>query len=679
VERHRVINTKFDTLSSLTVGNGAFAYTVDATGLQSFPAYYKKGVPLGTQSEWGWHSFPNKENFTEEEGLKEYTLNGKKISYAVQPKQPQRAKEAADYFRINQHRLQLGNVGFDITKKNGQQATVNDIKNIHQELDPWTGAITSRFTVEDMPVFVTTYCNQQHDAIAAKIISPLLASGQIKLRIRFPYPTGSFSDFGVNYSNDEKHTSFIMRSDENNGLIMHVLDTTTYYVQASWAGTAKLEQRSPHYFTVTPSGAGQFECSILFSPSGKQKSFSYAATKSSSETGWKKFWMSGAAIDLSGNSDQRAFELERRVVLSQYLLKAQEAGNNPPQETGLTYNSWYGKPHMEMLWWHAAHYASWNRTDLLEKELRWYFKAFDKAKAIAKRQGFDGARWQKMTDNQGREVPSSVGAFLIWQQPHIIYFAEQVYQNKHNKTTLQKYKDLVFATANFMASFPTYNKDKDRYDLGKGLIPAQECFNAEATFNPTYELAYWSWALSVAQKWKERLGMKRDLKWDMILKKLAPLPQKNGVYLATESTPDCYDSNSKVLIDHPAVLAALSTIPPSNNLDTATMHRTYNIVEKLWHWDDTWGWDFPMIAMTAVRLQQPELAMDALFKNIHTNIYLPNGHNYQDERLTIYLPGNGGLLSAVAMMCAGYDGCKKVNPGFPKGWKVRWEGMKKMP
>ena len=53
VKRHNVRNLMMDTLASLTVGNGAFAYTVDATGMQSFPLYYRHGVSLGTQSEWG--------------------------------------------------------------------------------------------------------------------------------------------------------------------------------------------------------------------------------------------------------------------------------------------------------------------------------------------------------------------------------------------------------------------------------------------------------------------------------------------------------------------------------------------------------------------------------------------------------------------------------------------------
>ena len=45
------------------------------------------------------------------------------------------------------------------------------------------------------------------------------------------------------------------------------------------------------------------------------------------------------------------------------------------------------------------------------------------------------------------------------------------------------------------------------------------------------------------------------------------------------------------------------------------------------------------------------------------------------------MPGNGGVLIAAAMMVAGYDGNKILLPGIPKNgkWKVKWEGLKKMP
>nr|MBP6591252.1 hypothetical protein [Chitinophagaceae bacterium] len=397
-----------------------------------------------------------------------------------------------------------------------------------------------------------------------------------------------------------------------------------------------------------------------------------------SSSQWKKFWTSGGAVDFSGTKDPRAFEIERRTVLSQYLTKIQCSSAYPPQETGLTYNSWYGKPHLEMHWWHAVHYAQWGRVELMEKSLDWYFSVAAKAYAIAKRQGFDGLRWQKMTDHNGDEAPSSVGAFLIWQQPHFIYMAELLYRAKPGKEVLNKYKDLLFATADFMASFPSYDTATGKYKLGKGLIPAQECFEAVQTFNPTYELAYWSWGLQMAQEWRKRLGLPREPKWDTIIQQLSPYPQKNGLYLAAENTPDCYQNGSRYLTDHPAVLGAYSSLPAVHGLDTIVMRQTLDTVWKVWQWKDTWGWDFPLTAMTAARLHLPEKAVDALLMPIKTNTYLVNGHNYQDERLTIYLPGNGGVLNAVAFMCTGGDADHTTNPGFPKQWKVKWEGLKKL-
>ena len=58
-------------------------------------------------------------------------------------------------------------------------------------------------------------------------------------------------------------------------------------------------------------------------------------------------------------------ELERRIVLSQYLTAVNCSGALPPQETGLVANSWQGKFHLEMHWWHAAHFAPWGRPELL--------------------------------------------------------------------------------------------------------------------------------------------------------------------------------------------------------------------------------------------------------------------------------------------------------------------------
>jgi hypothetical protein len=133
--------------------------------------------------------------------------------------------------------------------------------------------------------------------------------------------------------------------------------------------------------------------------------------------------------------------------------------------------------------------------------------------------------------------------------------------------------------------------------------------------------------------------------------------------------------------DHPMAVGTYGMLPASPMIDFDVMKTTFDYVWDNWHWDETWGWDFPMTAMAATRLGMPEKAINALFMDVETNTYLPNGHNYQDDRLKLYLPGNGALLTAVSMMCAGYEGCTVELPGFPKDgtWQVKWEGLKPMP
>lgn len=683
VLRHNIVNTRMDSLESLSLGNGKFAFTADITGLQTFPEAYDKGVCLGTQSEWGWDSFKDTVGYRFEETLKEYNLNGRKSTYCVQWPAPLRKRNASEWFRKNPHRLQLGNLGFDIRRPDGSPISASDIKDVRQELNLWNGELRSHFTVNSIPVDVVTVVHQEMDVVAVRIQSRLITEGKLKIRLRFPYPTAAFADAGDNWNDAQKHQSSILSSGRGGAIVEHQLDNITYFTTFQWTEGVLSATGIPHCYIIKPdSRKDVFEFSCLFSSSKEEPSLvpDFQTSLLNNRNLWNKFWMSGAAVDFGESTDPRAKELERRIVLSEYLTKIQCAGSFPPQETGLTYNSWFGKPHLEMHWWHAVHFALWNRVDLMEKSLDYYFKVAGKARQIAQRQGFDGVRWQKMTDHDGNESPSSVGAFLIWQQPHFIYMAELAYRDKKDKEVLQKYKDLVFATADFMASFPVYEKEKDRYNLGKGLIPAQEVFKAEETFNPTYEVAYWDWALRIAQKWRERLGMQRNEQWDKVIVKLTPLPQSNGVYLATENAPDSY-TNERWRTDHPSVLGAFGMLPASQKLNKATMQRTFDTVWKTWFWNDTWGWDFPMTAMTAARLGNPSKAIDALFMKVPTNRYLKNGHNYQDGRLRIYLPGNGGLLTAIAMMAGGWDGSVGLNPGFPKNgkWKVRAEGFKRMP
>jgi hypothetical protein len=683
MRRHNVHLFKWDSLSALTVGNGKFAFTSDITGLQSFPLAYKNGISLGTQSNWGWHSFVDSLNLKRAEALKEFTLNGKEVSYLVQWNDTGKHKQASDWFRQNPHRLQLGNVGFKFIKNNGSIASIDDIKNVHQWLDIYTGTIYSNFTFENELVNVTTFCNPKMDQIQVQVKSNLLKQKKLQLQIQFPYPTGAWNDEGVWYS-ENKHTSELQFQSKQQAILEHRLDTTNYFVNMHWSQQAQVRKTSAHVFVVTPIvNDNTWNCSVSFfnqKNKAPANAYNYELVKIENNKSWKNYWQNAAAIDFSGSTDTSAFEIERRVVLSQYLMHVQEDGSVPSQETGLINNSWFGKPHLEMTWWHLAHYGLWNGTKQLENILNWYQQVSPKAIAIAKRQGYEGARWQKMTDLNGDEVPSTVGAFLIWQQPHPIYFAALCYRAKPNLATLEKYKSLVFLTANFMCSFANYDSVSKKYNLGKGVIAAQERYKPEETFNPTYELVYWKWALQVAQDWRIKLKLPINKKWQNIIDHLATLPVQDGKYLFTQNATDAY-TNPKLKTDHPSVLAAYGVLPLTGQVDQKIMDSTFNWVWNHWDWKDTWGWDFPMTAMTATRLGKPQLAIDALLMPIKTNTYLPNGHNYQDNRLRLYMPGNGGILTAIAMMVAGYDGATEKLPGIPKNgkWKVRYEGLKQMP
>lgn len=673
VTRNNPELTAIDTLGSLSVGNGEFAYTVDITGLQTFPESYSKGIPLGTQSQWGWHSFRNVKEFKHEETLKNYDFGrGKPEPYAVQFNGKGRQQEAADYFRANPHRLHLGIIGLEL-----KETALNDIKNPDQTLDLWNGIIRSEFQVKNTLYTTETASHPKMDMVAIRITTK---GEKPAVKVHFPYPTGQHTDDACDWNANDKHSSEIIRRTENSAVIKRVLDSTIYYVKIRWENKAQLTEKAKNYF-VLRSESNDLNFTCQFTPNLSDSVISNSTQLvADARKYWNHFWKSGAAADFSKCTDSRAKELERRVVLSQYLLAIQCAGTTPPQETGLTYNSWYGKFHLEMIWWHQAQFALWNRPEMLERTLEWYHIAEPVARKIAQRQGFDGVRWMKMTDPTAMEAPSKVGSFLIWQQPHFIYLAELIYRINRNPETIKKYNRLVQETAEFMYSFAAYDKEKNRFVL-KGMIPAQETLKASETVNPPFELSYWHFAMELAQLWRERNGEKRVAEWDELIKKLSPLAYNGDhLYLAAETAPETY-KDIRFTSDHMAVLGAVGILPVNKLVNNEYMKNTLHWVWDKWNWDKTWGWDYPMTAMNAARLGEPEKAVSALLMDKRTNTYLVNGHNYQDSRLRVYLPGNGGLLTAVAMMCAGWDGSHGENPGFPKNgkWNVKWEDLQKMP
>jgi hypothetical protein len=670
VQRHNPVLTAVDPKSPLSVGNGEFAFTADVTGLQSFPDLFLKTTPLCTMSQWGWHSNPPPGGAMPQIELTDYDSHGRTVRYATSHTDQE---EAYKYLRENPHRLHLGQIGFSIHTRDGRLATDADIKQIHQELDMWSGALESQFAVDNTPAVVTTCCHPERDAIFVDISGRLLSGGWMSVVLRFPGPSTGVS--AADWEHPEWHTTQVVRSDRNSVVLARKLDADGYFVNVAWSdGT--LQRRGDHEWELIPAkGATEFQFWCEFSLADDFSAVPEASVAFDDVSShWQNFWSRGGAVDLSGSSDPRADELERRIVLSQYLTAIQCSGSYPPQETGLTCNSWYGKWHGEMHLWHAAHFPLWGRAAMLEKSLGWYSTILPSARERAKSNGYAGARWPKMTDPSGRDSPSPIGPLLIWEQPHPIVYAELCYRVHPDVETLNQYKEVVWATAEFMASYAFLDEKSGKYVLGPPVIPAQENHPARETWNPTFELSYWIHGLKIAQEWRERLGLGREAKWDEVIKNLSPLPVADGVYLAHENCPETYTERNR---DHPSMLAALGLLP-GDGVDAETMRRTLKKVMEVWDWPSTWGWDYPMAAMTAARLGDGKTAIDMLLLDTPKNHYGVNGHNYQRGDLSLYLPGNGGLLLAIAMMAAGWrGGPSTAAPGFPADgtWVVQAEGL----
>jgi hypothetical protein len=678
----------------MAVGNGDFAFNFDITGLQSFPDYYAKTMPIGILSDWGWHSFPNPNGYTLDKfKMTSVPKHDRQMVYpAASTSNP---PPDAAYLRENENRFGLGRIGLELTHPDGSKVLITDLKNIDERLDLWAGILTSSFTVDGQPVHVTTLAHPVWSEVAVRVDSPLIASGHLKIRIAFPYASHSFGPEYQDWDHPELHTTTLIRRSRTSADFDRTLDAAHYIVYARWSAGASLAKTAPHQFLLS-SRASQIEFTARFSPNetvqdpdpslASNSPDTFAAVETASRAHWQHYWTTGGAIDLSGNSDPRAAELERRIVLSQYVMAVHDAQAFPPQETGLGVNSWYGKFHMEMYWWHSAHWALWGHPELLEKSLINLPALMPAGEAMAKLEGTKGVKWSKMTDPTGIESPSGVGPVLVWQQPSPIYLAELVYRaNKtsderahKDKATLERYKSMVFATADYMATFVDYDPARKQYVLGPGLNSADEKHTDLAhNLNPTMELAYWKWAIETAQQWRIRLGLAPDPHWQDVIDHIALPTVRNGIYPAMEIPVE----------DSPSTMTTfMYGVLPGHGIDKEAMRNTLHRVAHTDPPQNAVTWGTAMMAMTAARLNEPDLAIQLLVGKYEQNPFRASGYTVRrPEQTPMYMPANGGWLSAVALMAAGWDGAvdkdgKPIHaPGFPKSWKIRYEGLKPLP
>ena len=319
-------------------------------------------------SHWGWHRVPpaaaSPPVELESYEFLEVNVSGHAAQYATNCT----PTPAYNYLRENPHRINLARVflrrlaptttkaGENDERSEPEPIAEGDISAIDQTLHLWNGSLASAFTLDSQPVTVTTAVHPSQDALAIRLCSPLVARKRLGIGIAFPYATTTFAG-GTDWALPERHSSAIVATAGGSTALNHTLDNTTYFVLPNLAApiVAGGERAAaeptlsagsvPHDFIIAPSGGDCLHATLQFqrqlegmpAPPSVEDVFAASAAE------WADAWRSGAALDLSGSTAVGAAELERRVVLSQYIMMSQEAGSNPPQETGLMTNSWYGK------------------------------------------------------------------------------------------------------------------------------------------------------------------------------------------------------------------------------------------------------------------------------------------------------------------------------------------------
>ncbi|NCB27026.1 MAG: hypothetical protein EOM62_16465, partial [Bacteroidia bacterium] len=306
VSRHNIVSDKFSKRSPAQVGNGEIAFGADLTGLQTF-------IPFNILSQWGWHSDPvpegvNIDNFKGQQVLH----NSKMVTYPLRNEETEEQKLITEWLAGNPHRINLARIAFSLLNEEGQEVAMTDLQNCLQKVDLWSGIISSYFEIDGIPVQVYTACHPDRDLIVVTVESPLIGLKRLAVNISFPSASANNSRKGnyIGIWNEPNRHATTYKEAKQQVIFTRELDQEKYYSALSWDTPCTFSEvdDNPHAFRLTPEGNKMaFTCE--FSPKQIQKK-PVAAKEGllASRKGWKQFWESGAAVDLSESKDERWFE-----------------------------------------------------------------------------------------------------------------------------------------------------------------------------------------------------------------------------------------------------------------------------------------------------------------------------------------------------------------------------------
>ncbi len=580
-------NLKFNHIDSknpVTIGNGDFAITLDQTGTQSLYEIYKD-IPLSTMSNKNWF-------YKDKKDIKPSYVDGKAYMLFNLDNDPNYQTNRQYPFKYSFMQILL----YD----NDKLIDINNIKDVKQELDLYKGIVTSSFNYKEKINKTISFIYQDHDEFNFK-----LQSDNLNLALKFNYPSYTKNGYRLDILPNVlvKEDRITLLYDDKNSLSFKLKSSSKYQI---------------------------VENTLIFDDNNV--SFSLALDEIKEGKLLDEFWKCDNGIIIDNE------ELVKKMVLSKYLLHVNSTGIYPPQESGLTYNCWNSKFHLEMHLIHSLWNIYNNHVGDLVKSFDYYLSIMPSSLKRASLNGYKGLRFPKMTGPDGEDSPSNIGPLLIWQAPHILFMLQEIYYLYNKENIIKKYEPLISGTIDFMISFLTLKDSK--YQMLDPLLEACESIPLDRCQNPSFELEYWRYTLERQPKIDTVLyGHQRYDYLDITSKIITP-KEDDGIYLKTYGVIDKYD----LYKDHPTE-GFLMSFFKSKIVDKEKMVKTIDYILKNMDLSSYWGWDFPFLGLSLLNCGEIEKSIEVTQLNTINNQYLYNGYNTSPrDDLKAYLPGNGAFL-----------------------------------
>lgn len=580
-------NLKFNHIDSknpVTIGNGDFAITLDQTGTQSLYETYKD-IPLSTMSNKNWF-------YKDKKNIKPSYVDGKAYMLFNLDNDPNYQINRQYPFKYSFMQILL----YD----NDKLIDINNIKDVKQELDLYKGIVTSSFNYKEKINKTISFIYQDHDEFNFK-----LQSDNLNLALKFNYPSYTKNGYRLDILPNVlvKEDRITLLYDDKNSLSFKLKSSSNYQI---------------------------VENTLIFDDNNV--SFSLALDEIKEGKLLDEFWKCDNGIIIDNE------ELVKKMVLSKYLLHVNSTGIYPPQESGLTYNCWNSKFHLEMHLIHSLWNIYNNHVGDLVKSFDYYLSIMPSSLKRASLNGYKGLRFPKMTGPDGEDSPSNIGPLLIWQAPHILFMLQEIYYLYNKEKIIKKYEPLISGTIDFMISFLTLKDSK--YQMLDPLLEACESIPLDRCQNPSFELEYWRYTLERQPKIDTVLyGHQRYDYLDITSKIITP-KEDDGIYLKTYGVIDKYD----LYKDHPTE-GFLMSFFKSKIVDKEKMVKTIDYILKNMDLSSYWGWDFPFLGLSLLNCGEIEKSIEVTQLNTINNQHLYNGYNTSPrDDLKAYLPGNGAFL-----------------------------------